>query len=125
MVDLNIEGNEFNTTSGSVALNISSGFGKIKNNKINQYTYGIYLSNSTTDIYNNVINSGQNNSRGISAVAMSRINLGIDGQGNITGGKDSINLTGQNTNDIYVSNSTFNIHRGYNIFNVNSSGSFI
>ena len=94
MVNLFIDGNEFNTSSGSIALNINSGFGNIKNNKINQYTYGMYLSSSTTDIYNNVIYSGQNNSRGISAVAMSRINLGIDGQGNITGGMDSINLSG-------------------------------
>lgn len=124
MINLYIDGNEFNSTSGSIALNINSDFGTIKNNKINNYKYGIYMSNSTPDIFNNEIYSNQSDSRGISAVAMSRINLGVDGQGNLTGGKNKINLTGQNANDIYVKNSTFNIHGGYNEFNLNSTGSF-
>ena len=82
------------------------------------------MSNSTPDIFNNEINSSQNDSRGINAVAMSRINLGINGLGILTGGKNKVNMTGQNVNDIYVNNSTFNIHSGYNEFNLNSTGSF-
>ncbi|MDQ3020453.1 MAG: hypothetical protein M3R36_07780 [Bacteroidota bacterium] len=118
MLNVQMDGNDFTHANGNVAIYTNSAFGSIKNNKINQYSYGIYSSSSSIDIYNNTINSSLSNSKGIYAVAMSNINLGINSSGVLTGGSNTLKNSGYNSVNIFVDNSYFNIHRGYNNFSI-------
>jgi tetratricopeptide (TPR) repeat protein len=119
-----INNNEFNGNNSGVAIYSNSGTGTIKNNIITNYKYGIYLSTSSFDISGNNINSAQINASGISGVSLSGMNLGINSSKYITGGLNTLSITGTNSSDISVVNSTFNILNGYNTFNINSLTSF-
>jgi len=119
-----INNNEFNGNNSGVAIYSNSGTGTIKNNIITNYKYGIYLSTSSFDISGNNINSAQINASGIRGVSLSGMNLGINSSKYITGGLNSLSITGTNSSDISVDNSTFNILNGYNTFNINSLTSY-
>ena len=119
-VPLIIDGNTFSSDEGNSAnaiflCNVSGG--AIKNNAITDYKTGVFMLSSAMDFYNNVIDGSIDNSIGIKGASQSNLSLGTSGN-YYTAGLNNISSEGSTGKCIYLYKSSFDLHKGENVFNL-------
>ncbi|MEZ4821878.1 MAG: hypothetical protein R2942_05430 [Ignavibacteria bacterium] len=128
-VPLRIDGNTFTSDEGNSAnaiflCNVSGG--AIKNNTITDYKTGVFMLSSAMDFFNNVIDGSSDNSVGIKGASQSNLSLGTSGN-YYTAGLNTVSSEGSTGKCVYVYKSSFDLHKGENIFdlkNYNSNDSY-
>ncbi|MCB0727214.1 MAG: T9SS type A sorting domain-containing protein, partial [Ignavibacteriae bacterium] len=128
-VPLIIDGNTFTSDEGNSAnaiflCNVSGG--AIKNNTITDYKTGVFMLSSAMDFFNNVIDGSSDNSVGIKGASQSNLSLGTSGN-YYTAGLNTVSSEGSTGKCVYVYKSSFDLHKGENIFdlkNYNSNDSY-
>ncbi len=109
-----------NTTQSTFGIFLSNTFSSyVDRNIITGYKYGLKLLNTTLEMNNNIISSSGIDNTSILATSSSTINMGLIGNLYI-GGNNSFSNSGDNSRNISLSNSIFEMNYGNNNLNVNN-----
>jgi len=120
-----MDGNCFNCqeNSGGTAVSLLCYNGVLKNNVINSFNTGVQLNFSSMSFLNNTIQNYGNGQNAVLADALSFVAMGKNGN-TLTGGYNSLNISGSEAKILDLSNSSFDIGYGSNDFNLSDIASY-